>query len=113
MLFVSSTSASIASRPAFVTIASRPSWWDGTARLVEVIWVGAERNYFCNRDWTPQITLIRFNKSAFCENVSNVLSCPHDVATRSDSDALFEGAVEALGEFGKAEILDRPKTLAA
>jgi hypothetical protein len=36
--------------------------------LVEVIWVGAKRNYFCNRDWTPQITLIRFNKSVFCEN---------------------------------------------
>jgi hypothetical protein len=71
-LFVSSTSASIASRPAFVTIASRPSWWDETAGLVEVIWVGAERNYFCNRDWTPQITLIRFNKSVFCENAPPV-----------------------------------------
>jgi hypothetical protein len=37
-----------------------------------VIWVGAERNYFCNRDWTPQITLIRFNKSVFCENAPPV-----------------------------------------
>ena len=62
MLFVHSTSASTASRPAFVTIASRPSWWDETAVLVEVIWAGAERNYFRNGDWTPQITLIRFDK---------------------------------------------------
>jgi hypothetical protein len=45
-----------------VTIASRPSWWDETAVLVEVIWAGAERNYFRNGDWTPQITLIRFDK---------------------------------------------------
>ena len=71
MLFVRSTSASIASRPAFMTIASAPQW-DETAGLVEVIWVGAERNYFCKRDWTPQITLIRFNKCAFCENAPPV-----------------------------------------
>jgi hypothetical protein len=39
--------------------------------------------------------------------------CPNDVTARSDSDALFEVAVEALGEFGKPEILDRSKTLTA
>jgi hypothetical protein len=37
--FVKSASASTASRPAFVTIASRPSFWDGMARNKPVIWV--------------------------------------------------------------------------
>jgi len=31
--------ASTASRPAFVTIAKRPSEWDGTAQIIKVIWV--------------------------------------------------------------------------
>jgi hypothetical protein len=35
------------------------------ARDMQVIWVGREREYFCEGDWTTQITLIRFNKSAF------------------------------------------------
>jgi hypothetical protein len=39
-------SASIASRPAFVTIATRPSVWDGMARDIEVIWVGREVENF-------------------------------------------------------------------
>jgi hypothetical protein len=38
--------ASTASRPAFVTIASRPSWWDETARLVGVIWAKREAIFF-------------------------------------------------------------------
>ena len=37
---------STASRPAFVTIASRPSWWDETARLVGVIWAKREAIFF-------------------------------------------------------------------
>jgi hypothetical protein len=35
------------------------------ARDMQVIWVGREREYFCKEDWTTQITLIGFNKSAF------------------------------------------------
>ena len=50
--FVSSTSASIASLPTFVTIAKRPSVWAGMARDMEVIWVKSERKYFCKRGWT-------------------------------------------------------------
>jgi hypothetical protein len=38
MLFVDSTFASTASRPAFVTIAKRPSREDGTARNLALIW---------------------------------------------------------------------------
>jgi hypothetical protein len=37
----------------------------GTARVIEVIWVRRETDYFCKGDWTTQITLIRLNKSGF------------------------------------------------
>src|SRR3954447_3672619 len=40
--------ASTASRPAFVTIASRPSWWDETARLIGLIWGNRETIFFAN-----------------------------------------------------------------
>src|SRR3954470_23211423 len=54
-------SASTASRPAFVTIASRPSLGrDGS--VIILIWVRREPNYFFNWDWIAQISLIRFNK---------------------------------------------------
>src|SRR5258708_13002704 len=56
---------STASRPAFVTIASRPSVWDGMARDIEVIWVKRESEYFCKLDWTTQITLLLFHTSSF------------------------------------------------
>src|SRR5215210_6077808 len=46
--FVSGTSASIASRPAFVTIAKRPCRGrDGES--CELIWRQRERKYFCER----------------------------------------------------------------
>jgi hypothetical protein len=32
---------------------------------MQVIWLKKEREYFCEGDWTTQITLIRFNKTAF------------------------------------------------
>src|SRR5437899_8909635 len=38
---------------------------------------------------------------------------PKYVGAGSDHDALFQGSVETLGEFGKAEILDHPETLVA
>src|SRR3954447_7615888 len=69
MLFVSSTSASTAPRPASVTIASAP-WWDETARVMDLICEKREGVCFCNQDWTGQIRLIRLNKSAFCKKVS-------------------------------------------
>jgi len=31
------------------------------------------------------------------------------VAARSDADALLQGSVETIGEFGKAEILNDPE----
>jgi hypothetical protein len=61
-LFVKSASTSTASRPAFVTIASRPSFWDGTARNKPVIWVGRKQKYFRRHDWTGRTNLIPFNK---------------------------------------------------
>src|SRR3954451_10182148 len=58
-------SASIASRPASVTIASAPLVGrDGG--ISEVIWVERERDSFCKRDWTGRNRLIRLNKTAFC-----------------------------------------------
>src|ERR1700738_1851419 len=40
-----------------------PLMWDGTARLLEVIWVSRKQEYFCKQDWTASIRLIRFNNS--------------------------------------------------
>jgi hypothetical protein len=44
--FVKGPSTSTASRPASVTIASRPSRWDGTAKDMQLIWVEREEEYF-------------------------------------------------------------------
>jgi hypothetical protein len=33
-----------------------------------MIWIKREGNYFCDEDWTGQITLNRFSKSAFPRN---------------------------------------------
>jgi hypothetical protein len=52
--------------PTSVTIAKRPSVWDGMAGDAEVIWVGRERKYFCKGGWTC--------KSLFCFFVSAALS---------------------------------------
>src|SRR3954468_21205638 len=54
-------SASTASRPAFVTIASRPSV-ERDGALIILIWVKLEWKCFCKQDWTAQISLIRFKK---------------------------------------------------
>jgi hypothetical protein len=37
---------------ASVTIAKRPSWWDGMAGVVDVIWGVRKQKYFCKRDST-------------------------------------------------------------
>jgi hypothetical protein len=44
--FVNAPLTSTASRPAFVTIASRPSVWDEMAKDMQVIWLRRERKYF-------------------------------------------------------------------
>src|SRR6266576_2448651 len=48
----SALTASTASRPAFVTIAIRPSCRNGTARIMHLIWVGRKQKYFCKRGLT-------------------------------------------------------------
>jgi hypothetical protein len=35
------------------------------ARDIDLIWVRRKQEYFFKQDWTAQIRLIRFNKSAF------------------------------------------------
>jgi hypothetical protein len=52
--------------PTSVTIAKRPSVWDGMARKREVIWVRRERKYFRKGGWT--------GKSLFCFLVNAALS---------------------------------------
>jgi hypothetical protein len=48
-----------------VTIASRPSYRDGTAGDVLLICVGGEAEYFFKWDWTGQISLNCFDKLRF------------------------------------------------
>jgi hypothetical protein len=38
--------------PTSVTIAKRPSVWDGTAQVIKLIWVSGEAEYFCPKGWT-------------------------------------------------------------
>jgi hypothetical protein len=42
-----------------------PLEWDETAEVLKVIWVNRKQQYFFRRDWTTQITLIRFRKLSF------------------------------------------------
>ena len=51
-----------------MTIAIRPSEWDGMAGVVGVIWGNREADYFCREDWITQIALIGLTKSAFSRN---------------------------------------------
>src|SRR4051794_9902854 len=46
--------ASIASRPASVTIASAP-WWDETAAIKQVFCLGEEARYFYGQGWTGDL----------------------------------------------------------
>jgi hypothetical protein len=48
-----------------VTIAKRPYREGGMAVVVKMIWVVREPEYFCKRDWTASISLIRLDKLAF------------------------------------------------
>jgi hypothetical protein len=48
------TAASTASRPAFVTIASRPSVWDETSGVIKLIWVFGKPEYFLREGWTKR-----------------------------------------------------------
>jgi len=49
---LSTQSASTASRPAFVTIASRPSRWDGTGESIKLFLPNGEAKYFLKEGWT-------------------------------------------------------------
>ena len=63
-------SASIASRPASVTIARAPLCQGGTAKELDLIWVHGEAIYFCGEDWTASISLIRLDKLDFARKWS-------------------------------------------
>jgi hypothetical protein len=55
--------ASTASRSNVRDDGQRPSS-EQDEGVMELIWGKREAEYFCKRDWTTQITLIRFNKLA-------------------------------------------------
>ena len=42
-----------------------PLKWDGMAGIMEVIWVGRERIYFFEGDWTGRNSLIRLDKFVY------------------------------------------------
>ena len=48
-----------------VTIAKRPFDWSGMLPIMKVIWAKREAKYFCNQDWTGQISLRRHSKIVF------------------------------------------------
>jgi hypothetical protein len=61
--------------PTSVTIAKRPSVWDGMRNVLDVIWGVRKQKYFCIQDWTGQITLIQFNKfGRACKRRGGVVS---------------------------------------
>src|SRR5216683_6811660 len=67
--------ASTASHPASVTIAIRPSVWDGMRKVLEVIWGVRKQKYFCKWGWTPLSTNRPTGKSLHGSE-SILSSCP-------------------------------------
>jgi hypothetical protein len=59
-----------------VTIAKRPSVWDGMAGVLEVIWANHEAEYFCEEDWTTQISLKSFSNFLFWRMPTGVTRLP-------------------------------------
>jgi hypothetical protein len=47
-------SASTAARPANVTIATRPFWWDGMVRNIDLPWTFCKSEYFFKRELTER-----------------------------------------------------------
>jgi hypothetical protein len=60
--------------PTSVTIAKRPSEWDGMAGNMNVIWGKGEAIYFSEKDWTGSISLIRFRKLAVARRAAGGLA---------------------------------------
>jgi hypothetical protein len=63
--FTRDAAASTASHPNVRDDGQRPSLGDETAGFLALIWGFRKQEYFRQQDWTGQITLNRFNKSAF------------------------------------------------
>jgi hypothetical protein len=60
------------------------------ARDVEVIWGKSEREYFCEGDWTTQITLESLGKSS-----SKRIRIPDQIATQQRNDAVGQQVIFA------------------
>jgi len=87
-----------------VTIAIRPSKWGETAVDIEVIWVSAKEKYFCEQDWTAQISLNRLNNFAVARKSPGRSS---RLPNRRWRDALAAGAGFDLPD-GSAPRTGRP-----
>src|SRR6266849_2752756 len=57
--------------PTSVTIAKRPSVWDGMRKVLDVIWGVRKQKYFCKRDSTPLSTNRPTGKSVDCAVATN------------------------------------------
>jgi hypothetical protein len=74
--FVSDTFASTTSRATFRDDRDTPLLWvrDGTALLLFL--PNEKAKYFCERDWTTQISLNCFNKLEFARTIAGPVTCP-------------------------------------
>ena len=71
--------------PTFVTIAKRPSVWDGTAADMMVICANIEAKYFCARGWTALWVICPPGRLAAGEKVNSSLAAIRCARTRHSS----------------------------
>jgi hypothetical protein len=103
-----SVPASIASRPAFVTIAIRPCLGRDGA-VVDLIWVRRERNYFCKQDWTASISLHPLNKLGLTREANSSGSSSKCALPRDDVNKLTPAVSSEL----RSRLDAAPETVAA
>jgi len=65
-----------------VTIAKRPSEWDGMAGVLWVIWANHEADYFRGEDWTTQISLRLLSNLVFWRKGRDRFELPKIAAKR-------------------------------
>src|SRR5256714_14221879 len=99
-------SASTASRPAFVTIAIRPSVGrDGATN--EVICFGEERNYFCKRGWTANSATRPSGKSRRAPKQNPLLPRRCDLTVRANARPMTDTAKRIHGHIRREDGLVR------
>src|ERR1700719_2915835 len=77
--------------PRFVTIASRPSVWDGTAGDMDVIWVKREGKYFWQRGWTARLKNTRVQNARVYLTLPRL---PHRVLSKCETPCRLYGRIK-------------------